>query len=51
MKYRVRKCPCGHPVCDDYHVSPVADVQGVGFTEKQAEAVAKVLNEMEEDQD
>lgn len=51
QKYSVRKCPCGCDQCPDFHVSPVAAVWGVGFTEKQAEAVAKLLNEMEEDKD
>lgn len=47
MKYRACKCPCGE--CNDWHVSPVADVWGVGFTQEQAEAVAQLLNEKEDD--
>lgn len=38
--FRVKPCPCG---CQDYHVHPVAAVQGVSFTKEQAEAVAKLL--------
>lgn len=45
--YTVTKCRCGHPVCKDYHVWPVAALQGVKFTEDQANAVAKLLNAME----
>lgn len=58
--YSVTYCRCGdHPadpdrkdrmgVCDDWHVSPVADVHGVDFTETQAHAVADLLNRMEAD--
>lgn len=46
-RYTVSRCPCGHKICNDYHVWPVAALQGVKFTKKQAEAVAKLLNEME----
>lgn len=46
-KYTVSPCPCGHRACKDWHVCPVADVQGVHFTRQQAEAVAKLLNEMD----
>jgi hypothetical protein len=46
--YMAVKCPCGHRACKDWHVSNVAHVQGVHFTEEQANAVAKLLNEMED---
>lgn len=39
-----RPCQCGHPTCKDWHVYPGADVQGVNFTERQARAVADMLN-------
>ena len=48
MKYRAVKCPCGHRACDDWHVNPVAAIQGVGFTQAQAEAVAGLLNALED---
>lgn len=41
--YTASPCPCGHRLCGNWHVSPVAAVQGVGFTEKQARIVASVL--------
>lgn len=41
--YQVSRCPCGHPSCNDWHVSPVAALQGVKFTEGQAHAVARFL--------
>lgn len=43
-KYRAVKCPCGHQACKAWHVSEVAHVQGVSFTEDQANAVAELLN-------
>lgn len=42
------KCNCGYPTCRDWHVAGVAQVQGVCFTREQAEAVAKLLNSMED---
>lgn len=45
--YRAAPCPCGHKTCKHWHVSPVADMQGVGFTEYQAKAVAAFLNDLE----
>ncbi len=42
--YRAVRCPCGDPVCKDWHVSPVAQVQGVKFTEEQARSVVKLLS-------
>lgn len=42
--YVARPCPCGHRVCKDWHVWPVAAIQGVHFTKQQAEAVAAYLN-------
>lgn len=47
--YVVSRCPCGQRGCSDWHVSPVAAVQCVKFTEKQARVVAAVLNAMEQD--
>lgn len=47
--YTVSPCPCGHPACKDWHVSPVAALQGVKFTERQARAVAGLLNQMGEE--
>lgn len=44
MKYRAMKCPCGHLVCNNWFVDPVAAVQCVSFTEAQAKAVADFLN-------
>lgn len=47
--YAAVQCPCGHPACRDWHVSPVAEMQGVKFTEAQAHAVAYLLNHIETD--
>ena len=47
MIYRAEKCPCGHRMCSDWHVYPVAWVQGVKFTEGQALWVAALLNAAE----
>lgn len=41
---RISRCPCGHPVCKDWHVGP-ASVQGVSFTEDEAKAVAILLTQ------
>ena len=43
--YRAVKCPCGHPVCKSWMVSPPAFVAGVNFTEEEAKTVADVLND------
>jgi hypothetical protein len=51
MIFRAVKCACGHRACQDWHVSFVAQVQGVHFTQKQAEMVALLLNIMEKDKD
>lgn len=48
MTYFAKPCPCGHPVCKNWFVEPVAAYQGVSFTEEQARAVAALLNVMEE---
>lgn len=45
--YRAIPCSCGHRACKNWFVDPVAAVQCVSFTQEQAEAVAKLLNEME----
>jgi hypothetical protein len=34
--YRASKCPCGDPICQAWHVDPVASIRGVKFTERQA---------------
>lgn len=46
-KYRAIMCGCGHRSCTDWHVSHVANIQSVHFTESQARAVAALLNAME----
>jgi len=46
--YHAEKCPCASKHCGYWLVSPVADVQGVSFTEKQARLVAAVLNALDE---
>lgn len=48
-RYTARPCQCGHSSCKHWHVWPVAAYQGVGFTEKQARAVADLLNRMEDE--
>lgn len=47
--YSASPCPCGHRTCKSWHVFPVAAVQGVNFSERQAKAVAEFLNAMERD--
>lgn len=47
MTYRALRCPCGDPICKHWHVSDVAEMQGVRFTQAQAELVARVLNNEE----
>lgn len=42
--YTAFKCPCGHPACKSWMIDPAAAVQGVRFTQRQAEAVAQLLN-------
>jgi hypothetical protein len=49
--YKAVPCPCGHRVCKNWFVDPVAAVQCVSFTKEQAEAVAQLLNDMEEKQE
>lgn len=43
--YKAEPCPCGQPVCRNWLVWPVAALQGVNFTQSQAEAVTTLLNE------
>ena len=43
-KHTASQCLCTYPNCKDWHVEPVAAVQGVHFTQPQAEAVAALLN-------
>lgn len=43
-EYQAQRCPCGHPSCKNWIISRVADVQGVSFTQVQAEIVARVLS-------
>lgn len=50
MSYLAQPCKCSWPNCKDWHVSAVAAMQGVCFTKEQAEAVAELLNLMEEEQ-
>lgn len=47
MTYRAIPCPCGHRACTSWMVDPVAAVQGVRFTQAQAEAVAALLNTLD----
>lgn len=42
--YTAFKCPCGHPACKSWLIDPAAAVEGVRFTQRQAEAVAQLLN-------
>ena len=51
MRYFASRCPCGHRSCTNWLVEPVAAFQGVSFTYKQAEAVAELLNQMEDAED
>jgi len=44
VTYHAVKCPCGAAVCRNWLVDPVANVQGVAFTEVQARFVTNVLN-------
>ncbi len=37
-------CGCGDNICNHWHVSPQAVVQGVSFTKSEAEFVAGCLN-------
>lgn len=46
-KYTVERCRCAYPRCRHWHVAPVAAMQGVCFTERQARAVAAVLEALE----
>jgi len=43
---RAVKCPCGSNSCRDWLIDPEAYVQGVSFTQEQAEAVAHLLNSL-----
>ena len=47
MKFIAKPCPCRNDFCKDWHVEPVAAMQGVSFTEEQARAVAEFLNDRE----
>lgn len=40
------RCPCGSPGCHNWLVAPEAALQGVCFTQAQAEAVAELLNKI-----
>ncbi len=46
MSYKAVPCMCGDKICKHWHVSAVADRQGVSFTQQEAEAVANLLNIM-----
>lgn len=43
-KYEAVRCKCGHYNCKSWWVEPSAAVQGVGFTEDEARAIADLLN-------
>ena len=43
--HQAEKCPCGHQSCRQWHVTGVAQVQGVRFTETEAKAVAALLSD------
>lgn len=45
--YQVERCRCGHRACKDWHVAPVAAMQGVRFTKAQAVAVATLLDNID----
>lgn len=45
-EHRAVKCPCGSAGCKGWLVWPEAYVQGVSFTEKQAFAVAELLDRL-----
>ena len=47
MKYTVKKCLCGSPVCTDFFVSSIAGEMDTSFTLEQATAVAALLGRME----
>lgn len=42
--YKAVPCMCGHSSCKDWHVWPVASVQGVKFSREQAYDIAELLN-------
>lgn len=44
--YRPVRCSCGDAICQHWHVTGVANVQGVAFDRRQAVAVAALLNQM-----
>jgi hypothetical protein len=48
MVATVFRCPCGHPSCKKWLVSPGADYQGCGWEEEStARAVADLLDQIE----
>lgn len=48
MAHYAFPCPCGHRACKNWLVSGVAAIQGVSFNEREARAVAGLLNFMNE---
>lgn len=48
-RFSAEPCGCGDKNCKDWHVDPVAAVQGVNFTQSDARAVAAFLNERHKD--
>jgi NTP pyrophosphatase (non-canonical NTP hydrolase) len=41
----IEKCPCGYKGCSDYHLVGIGTfVQGSGFTKREAETIANLLN-------
>lgn len=49
QRYTIAKCPCGDAVCTNWYVYPIAAIQGVKFTQEQAQACADLLNKMEDE--
>lgn len=47
--FRIEPCGCDYKGCKHWHIAPVADVQGVSFTQSQAIAVAELLNKRKQD--
>lgn len=43
---RAVPCPCGHASCSAWFVEPYAAMQGVRFTQKEAEIIALFINTM-----
>lgn len=49
MTRLVKRCPCGHPSCEDWHVLPEVGLQGDGFqSAHRARLVARFLDLLDE---